>query len=243
MTPAKKIRNAVAQVSKLRRDALDLPSLGIAVTKIKHFQSKRFAATYADLMVGGPYQAATRFFLDELYGDANYAERDAQFSRIAGALQRLLPGQAVATAVALAQLHALSEELDHAMGRSLLNTVTDAKVDGPIATDCYIHAWRDVARPADREMQLRVVLKIGTDLDRLTGTPGLRTALKVMRGPAYAAGLSALQRFLERGFDTFVAMRGQEPGARGFLAIIKKRESRLIELLFDADFETCQAKF
>ena len=242
MEPAEKIRNAVVQVANLRQDALAIPYLGAAVAQIKRFQSKRFAATYADLMATGPYQAATRFFLDELYGDTNYAERDAQFSRIAGALQRLLPGQAVATAVALAQLHALSEEIDHAMGRALLNTADNAKTKDPIAVDCYVRAWRAVARRADREMQLHVVLKIGTDLDRLTDTLGLRTVLKVMRGPAYGAGLSSLQRFLERGFDIFAAMRRQKPGAEGFLAIVKERESRLIELLFNADIETCQAE-
>ena len=58
----------------------------------------------------------------------------------------------------------------------------------------------------DREGQLRVVLGIGQQMARLTRTAGLRMMLKMMRGPAAAAGLGALQRFLECGFDTFAAM-------------------------------------
>ena len=116
MEPAQKIRDAVAQVSQLRQDASGDPALGAAVAQVKRLQSRRFAGTYADLLGGGPYQAAAQFFLHELYGEADYSERDAQFARIAGALQRLFPQQVMATAVSLAQLHALTERLDHAMG-------------------------------------------------------------------------------------------------------------------------------
>lgn len=237
MEPAESIRKAVAQVSQIRKDAAADPALDAAVACVKRFQSRRFAATYADLIAGDRYQSATRFFLDELYGDSSYAARDAQFSRIAGAIQRILPRPAVETAVALAQLHALSERLDHAMGQAWL--IGSGAMDSDETTR-YIHAWRTVGCRVGRETQVRVVLDIGADLDRLTRTPGLRVMLKMMRGPAYAAGMGELQRFLEVGFDTFASMGKQEPGARGFLAIVEQRESRLIRLLFDADFLTCR---
>ena len=239
MESAASIRNAVAQVAQLRENAVTDPPLGAAVTWVKRFQSRRFASTYADLIAGDQYRAATRFFLDELYSDASYAERDAQFSRIAGAIQRLLPAPAVATAVGLAQLHASSEQLDHAMGLVLLADPGAMDLD---EAACYTRAWRAVGRRSEREMQLREVLKIGADLDRLTRMPGLRLMLKMMRGPAYAAGLNALQRFLELGFDTFAGMGMQAPGAHGFLAIVRERESKLIDRLFDADHADCRAE-
>jgi hypothetical protein len=49
-----------------------------------------------------------------------------------------------------------------------------------------------------------------------------------MRGPATAAGLAALQGFLERGFDTFRDMRG----ADHFLATIASRERSLAAHLY-----------
>lgn len=237
MEAAQKIRSAVARVSLLRQATLERPALGEALGQVKRVQSQRFAGTYSDLMASGPYAAAARFFLDELYSDQDYADRDAQFARIAGAIERLFPAQVAATAVALAELHALTEDLDHAMAGQWL-----ARPDpGSGAARRYVQAWRDVGRRPEREDQLTVVLGIGRQMAALTRTPGLRMMLKMMRGPAVAAGLGSLQRFLETGFDTFSAM-ARKDGAQDFLGIIEQRESALIRALFDADLVACETE-
>jgi hypothetical protein len=241
MEPAQKIRDAVGRVSQLRGDAAGNPALGAAVAAVKRLQSRRFAGTYADLLGGGPYRAAAQFFLHELYSDADYSERDAQFSRIAGALQRLFPRQVTATAVSLAQLHALTEQLDHAMGLAWGDGAAPQGDDGAQAAR-YTAAWRTVARRAERRAQLAMVLEIGGELQRLTRTPGLRLMLKMMRGPAVAAGMGALQRFLEAGFDTFAAMARQPGGAAGFMAVIDARECALIDLMFDTELVACETE-
>lgn len=238
MEAARKIRGAVAQVELLRQALEASPALRDAVTQVKRVQSRRFAGTYADLLAGGPYAAAAQFFLVELYSDKDYAERDAQFARIAGALEKLFPEQVASTAVALAQLHALTEELDQAMALAWLAQVGDEASEA----SRYVAAWREVGRRADREGQLRVVLGIGQEMARLTRTAGLRMMLKMMRGPAAAAGLGALQRFLECGFDTFAAMARRREGAEQFLGTIRMRESALMLMLFDADLVTCETE-
>jgi len=236
MEAAKIIRSAVDRVAALRQAQAQRPGLRDAVIRIKVLQARRFAGTYSDLLAAGPYAVAARFFLEELYSERDFAERDAQFARIAGAIERFFPSAVVQTAVSLAQLHALTESLDHAMG------VAWTDLD-PTAADArrYIDAWRSVGRRADRDAQLADVLAIGREMARLTRTPGLRTMLRMMRGPAHAAGLASLQRFLEAGFDTFAAMaRGD--GARIFLGIIEERESRLIADLFDAPAVACETQ-
>ena len=190
------------------------------MAQVKHVQSRRFAGSYADLLAAPATQAAARFFLEELYGERDYSERDAQFARIAGALQKLFPAQVTATALMLAQLHASTETLDHAMAQ----------------------AWRSVGQRPEREAQLAGVLAIGQELDRLTRTPGLRLMLKMMRGPAKAAGLNALQRFLEAGFDTFADLGKQKNGVAQFLGTVQTREADLMAQLFDADFVTCETR-
>ena len=75
-------------------------------------------------------------------------------------------------------------------------------------------------------------IAVGNELDKLTRVTGLRMMLKMMRRPAHAAGLTSLQVFLETGFDTFAQMNGRGKGAQEFLAIVRKRESQLIEVLF-----------
>jgi hypothetical protein len=66
--------------------------------------------------------------------------------------------------------------------------------------------------------------------------------LKIMRGPASAAGLQSLQRFLESGFDTFSSVTRQKGGAELFVATIRQREQHLMDLLFDADPVACETE-
>jgi len=115
MEAANRIRAAVGRISALRAQQLAEPALRAAVARIKALQARRFSGTYADVLAPGPYAAAARFFLEELYSDKDFSQRDAQFARIAGAIERLFPAQVAETAVSLAQLHAVTEELDHAM--------------------------------------------------------------------------------------------------------------------------------
>jgi hypothetical protein len=234
MEAARRIRSAVARVSALREAEFAQPSLRDAVVGIKALQARRFAGTYTDLLAGGPFAAPTRFFLEELYSEKDFSERDAQFARIAGAIERLFPAQVAQTAVSLAQLHALTEELDQAMGVAWLAQASA----GMPAAQRYVAAWRTVDRREDRQAQLEVVLRIGDEMVRLTRTPGLRTMLRMMRTPAAAAGLASLQRFLETGFDTFAAM-ARGAGAQNFLRTLGERESQLIAMLFDAPAVAC----
>jgi hypothetical protein len=238
MEAASEIRKAVAHVSGLRTAVNANPQLRTAVLRVKRVQSRRFAGTYADLLSAQPYAAATRFFLEELYSDNDYAERDAQFARIAGAIQRLFPAQVAVTAVTLAQLHALTEELDQAMAEAWLAQGDSRSGDAHL----YVNAWRHVGRRVDRERQLTVVIEVGHQMARLTRTPGLRTMLRMMRAPAVASGLGSLQHFLETGFETFADVVRQR-GADEFLGIVQAREAALIALLFDADLAACDTAF
>ncbi len=239
MDAASKIRDAVARVALQRQARLADPALARAIGAVKNFQARRFVGTYADLLQSAQYQAATQFFLDELYNDRDYTERDAQFSRIAGTVQTVFPQQVVQTAVSLAELHALTEDLDYAMARCWL--LDPATPQAPETTR-YVAAWRAVGRRSDRRTQLETVLVIGQELDYLTRMPGLRLLLKMMRGPSSVAGLSSLQRFLESGFDIFAAMGRHGKGTSSFLATVKKRESSLIDLLFDAEAVTYETE-
>jgi hypothetical protein len=235
MNTAQSIRDAVAEVERLRDECRLAPSIATAVLRLKRLQARRFAGTYADLLSSAEYAAATRFFLEELYSDRDYGERDAQFARIAGAVEKLFPKDVAQTAAALAQLHALTESLDHGMARA------EALDEGDDIAG-YVRAWKSVGRRQDRQLQLERVVAIGAEMIRLTRLPGLRTMLRLMRGPASAAGMSSLQRFLEAGFDTFGAMAKQRGGAERFVRTIQEREQRLVDLLFDAEPVACETE-
>ena len=235
MSTAQTIRQAVAEVQRLREESRTLPDIGTAVTYLKRFQARRFAGSYADLLASSEHGAAARFFLDELYSDRDYRERDSQFARIAGAVEKLFPRDVAETAASLARLHALTESLDHGMARAVpLIGIDDAAG--------YVRAWKATGRPEDRRRQLAWVVALGTEMTRLARLPGLRMMLKMMRGPASAAGLQSLQGFLERGFETFSAVTRLEGGAEQLLATIRTREQQLMDLLFEADPVACETE-
>jgi hypothetical protein len=190
------------------------------VQALKLYQQRRFANSYADLLGTPRYEQATRFFLQELYGPGDYRRRDAQFARVVPTLSRLFPADVVATVGRLARLHAISEQLDTRMGR-LLGA-------GKIDAARYIRAWQACGEAALRQQQIDLTLEVGQALEQLTRKPLLRQGLRMMRGPAVAAGMSELQHFLESGFDTFRAMRG----AAEFLQTVREREEALARALF-----------
>ncbi|HSI61381.1 MAG TPA: hypothetical protein VLA16_27730, partial [Ideonella sp.] len=195
----------LAQVTTERRLRSGDPALSARVVALKAYQQHRFASTHADLLADPRYGAAARFFLDDLYGPQDFAERDAQFVRIVPALVKLFPPEIVATVDALAELHGLSETLDSEMARRLPGQALDAAA--------YVQAWQATGRPSDRARQIDLVLAVGTQLDKYTRNRWMRQSLKFMRAPARAAGLHALQAFLEKGFDTFADIGD----AKGFL--------------------------
>lgn len=206
-------------------------ALGARVHWVKAYQQQRFALTYADLLDHPRYRTAARFFLSELYGPSDFSRRDEQFARVVPAMVRLFPDDIVATVRTLAALHALSERLDSELA---------AHLPAPGASAlAYVQAWQATGQPEAREEQIRLTVTVGERLDRLTRNPLLRHTLRMMRGPARAAGLTDLQQFLEAGFDTFRAMNG----AADFMGLIGERERSLAQALFAAHPPLDQATF
>jgi len=197
------------------------PDLHARVQAVKDYQQRRFATTYADLLADPRYRPAARFFLDELYGPADFSQRDAQFARVVPALVRLFPDNIVATVTTLTTLHALSENLDSEMGGQIVSTELTAAE--------YTAAWQATARASDRRLQIDLMLSVGSSLDNLTRKPLVRASLLMMRGPARVAGLGELQTLLETGFEAFRSMNG----AQEFLATVRQRETDLCNWLFE----------
>jgi hypothetical protein len=190
------------------------------LTEVKRWQSRRLAASYADVATQLRYRAATDFFLEDLYGPKDFSGRDQAMLRILPVMTRILPASAVETAALAIELEALSEDLDHRLAKAL--------PAGPIDEEGYARAYRESSTRAERLRQIELIEAVGHRLDALTTKPFVFSTLKLMRRPARVAGLSDLQEFLERGFDSFREMHG----ADGFLAIVRERETALLERLF-----------
>ena len=109
----------------------------------------------------------------------------------------------IATIAMAMELSTLSQELD----RSLIE-VLDARQAFTVAQYCA--AYRACGNRPARVRQIALIGRTGRALDRYVRMPFVRATLALMRKPARAAGLSALQDFLERGLASFASMHGAD---------------------------------
>lgn len=219
MSPATRALQRHLEALKALRSAPGVPRERLAA--LKAWQASRLTATYADLVGEPRYAAATRFFLDDLYGPKDFTARDEAMIRILPTMSRLLPESAVETAALAIELEALTEALDQRLAKAL-------PARGAIDPEIYARAYRESSTPAERRRQVRLAIAVGRGLDALVKKPLVLRMLKLMRTPAKLAGLGGFQDFLERGFAAFASMGGADV----FLATLEEREEELVRSYF-----------
>lgn len=195
------------------------------VAKLRTWQAQRLTDSFADLHASERYGEAMKFFINDLYTATGFEQRDEELERIEPILVRLLPAHLIETTGRAMELQALSEELDIALARVLER---DCSRDTPIDVDIYAHAYRECNNRLERSLQIDLLNEIGSHLDWVVTKPYIYAALVLCRGPARAAGLGALQTFLENAFRAYRSMNG----ATWFLETITSRERQVMENLF-----------
>ena len=225
LSPAQaELTNALARVLRLHAMRSADPALADALDRLSAWQARRLRNTYADLADDPRYVGAIEFFQNDLYG-GDFAQRDADLARVVPVMGRLLPQSVIFTVARAVELNALAHELDCAL------IVHLPDVAATIAVPDYCRAYRATGEPTLRARQIALIGEVGNALDKFVRKPMIHTALAIMRKPAHAAGLGALQDFLERGVDAFRRMKG----AREFLATVDARERRINDAIFAGD--------
>jgi len=218
----RKLADALGRVIALRAELETDAQHKKRWVALKQWQIKRLRATYADLLATDRYRAAAEFFLEELYGSQDVNQRDAEAQKVAPKLASLLPARAVDALLLAVQLEEMAEQFDIEMTRT---------IELPITDKIYAEAYRATGTEAERVRQIELAERIGKALQKLAKVPMLSTMLHVMKAPAAMWGLSHLHRFLQRGFDAFVGMKG----ASEFLQTTNRRELAINERLFAGD--------
>jgi hypothetical protein len=188
------------------------------------WQRDRLGRTYEDLAAQAGYRPAIHFFLSELYGGLDFRERDQDLGRVMPVMMRFLPDQTLATMSEAFELQAISLEFDIQMAAYLACRPPE-KMD----MDGYCRAYLACDDRAGRERQILLIHKLGYDLDALVRRPLVNRLVRLLRGPAHAAGFGRLQEFLEEGLESFRAL----PDAELFIETIYEREWEAMEQMFD----------
>lgn len=211
---------ALTRVIEMRRQLERDPELRNKWHAVKRWQAERLRRTYPDLLATPRFAPACEFFLSELYGAKDFAQRDQEALRIVPKLASMLPERAVQTMALAVELDELSEELDARVAGGVSMPIDEAR---------YAAAYCGAGTRAEREHQIETIDRIGRSLERLARIPLLAPMLHMMRAPAEAAGLGHLHHFLQTGFDAFKSMGA----ATEFLDTIRQRETALMVSLFE----------
>ncbi len=194
---------------------------------LRAWQAQRLAKTYADLLAQPRYHAAAEFFLSDLYGTGDLTKRDEQLTRVLPTMVKIAPPQALEPLALAVEVDALTEWLDHSLGKSLFENGAGESAES-ITTTRYSAAYRACDNREERTRQIDMIIRVGEKLDHMSRVPMLSTTVRMMRGVANSAGFGELQSFLERGLAAFHKMRGPNE----FLELVRARELRIMDQLF-----------
>ena len=207
-----------------RIDGRDFP-LGCFET-LQQWQRARIARSFEDLNRQEGYQPAVEFFLSEIYGGLHFRERDQDMGRVMPVMTRFLPDRTLMTMSEAFELQAISLEFDMAMAECMARWELEQ-----LDMTAYCKVYRAASDRSGRERQILLIRKLGYDLDQLVRKSFVNYLVRLLRGPAHAAGFGNLQEFLESGLNSFRALEDPEY----FIETIYEREWGSMERMFEGD--------
>lgn len=191
--------------------------------KLQQWQRARIARSFEDLAQRPGYQPAVQFFLNELYGGLDFRQRDQDMGRVMPVMIRFLPDRTLGTMSEAFELQAISLEFDMAMAG-----VMDQRRRDSLDMQTYCEVYRAANDQPGRQRQILLIREIGYELDKLVRWPLVNYLVRLLRGPAHAAGFGNLQEFLESGLEAFRAL--EDPAF--FIETIYEREWNAMEKMF-----------
>ncbi len=177
------------------------PALKAMLQAMQLWQKQRMQALHSDLFTQQDNQALATYFLDRLYGAADFDSLAGQCQKMLlkiERVQRLVPNAAMNTAVNGVALAMQAIVLDLAMAQAL---VADFGVlaESDIDQHMPIILAKLQQTPA-REAYLVDLQRYGDSLDKYIRSYVIYTAFKLAKGKAEQKGFAHLYGFLEQGF-------------------------------------------
>ncbi len=191
---------------------------------VQMWQVERLKRTHAPLLEDERYQAATSFFLSDMYGGLDLTELANEIERALPIATRLLPDSVMRTSVVALELNSLTGELDEAIASILFEQMGVTE----ITDEAMAEAFRLAGSRQLRDRQIALLRELSMGLDKYVRSRVIYATFKIAGKPAHMAGLGALYDFLGRGFTVMRPMGS----AQEFLDLFLNQETEIMDKIY-----------
>lgn len=199
------------------------PALAAQLAAVQAWQKTRMQHTHRALFSQPEHQLMADYFLNRLYGGADFVILADQFDRVllkAHKIEKIVPASAVYTGTLGIELAVLAIELDEQLAKLLLQQQV-TQITDEIMLNAYL-----VADQADnRQHQMALLNELGLKLDKYVRSLMIQTAFKMAKSTAYKRDFAPVYDFTAEGFT---AMRSLD-SAESFIQSFTSAECAIIQ--------------
>lgn len=199
------------------------PALAAQLAAVQAWQKNRMQHTHRELFAQPEHQLMAHYFLNRLYGGADFEILADQFERVllkAHKIEKIVPASAVHTGTLGIELAVLAIELDEQLAKLLLLRPTE-----PITDEIMLDAYLDADQAERRQHQMAVLNELGLKLDKYVRSLMIQTAFKLAKNTAYKHEFAPVYDFTAEGF---AAMKSLDSAA-GFIEAFTQAECEIIQ--------------
>lgn len=216
---------ASLRASMAHHEIVEGKQLSPLIAYLSAWQSLRLSRTHADMLRDARFSRGCRFFLDDIYAPKDFSQRDYDGHRIYNFMNRFLPEATLAPLAMALEVNSLTQQLDLALAEAMRDHLG---VVDRFDRWQYEEAYRLCNNYDTRARQIRLIVAVGGQLERVRRVPFIQATLRLARGPAQRLGWFAMQDFLERGYLAWKSI--SEPAV--FLANIQQREMGILDRIY-----------
>lgn len=228
---AKQIHDLLSNIGKVsQREEIAESGLKPYLALLRVWQSQRLARTYADLLEQPRYNSACRFFLEDIYAERDFSQRDHDLEMMYDFMRRFVPDAVSRPAALTIKLHRMTDALDQKLLEVL---VTQLGITDSITVEQYAEAYRRCDNYRERVEQIDLIIEICEHIDGIVRNPITGPALSIAKRPLRGAGYGEVVAFLERGYDSFKRMHG----SHHFRKTLQERELGALDRMVAHDPE------
>ena len=200
---------------------------------VQLWQKQRIQHTHAQHFAQKNHQAMANYFLERLYGSADFDEMASQVQRLTKHMhkvEKMIPEAAFQTGKAALVLAVYAVQLDEQVASHILeNYPKEQAIDDEMMRQTYVSLDQAEAR----QQQLAMLDQLGHGLDHYLNSFMVQTAFKMCKNLAYKHRYNLMYDFVNEGFIAMKPLKSAEKFVQDFTQI----ERQIIQKVHQGDLQ------